>query len=96
MVRFLMTLTLEHSFPCDKCGACCRHVDRAEETQFLDRGDGICKHYNETNLLCTIYHERPDICRVDKQYALNYTNLYTWDEFVELNRVACEIIVNSE
>lgn len=96
MVRFLMTLTLEHSFPCDKCGACCRHVDRAEETQFLDRGDGICKHYNETNLLCTIYHERPDICRVDKQYALNYANLYTWDEFVELNRVACEIIVNSE
>ncbi|WOB84892.1 MULTISPECIES: YkgJ family cysteine cluster protein [unclassified Providencia] len=91
-----MTLTLEYSFPCDKCGACCRHVDRAEETQFLDRGDGICKHYNETNLLCTIYHERPDICRVDKQYALNYANLYTWDEFVELNRVACEIIVNSE
>lgn len=91
-----MTLTLEHSFPCDKCGACCRHVDRAEETQFLDRGDGICKHYNETNFLCTIYHERPDICRVDKQYALNYANLYTWDEFVELNRVACEIILNSE
>ncbi|EMT5586590.1 TPA: YkgJ family cysteine cluster protein [Providencia stuartii] len=83
-------------FPCDKCGACCRHVDRANETQFLDRGDGICKHYNEISMLCTIYEERPDICRVDKQYLLHYHDQYTWHEFVEVNRIACEIILGSE
>lgn len=83
-------------FPCDKCGACCRHVDRANETQFLDRGDGTCKHYNETSMLCTIYEERPDICRVDKQYLLHYHDQYTWHEFVEVNRIACEIILGSE
>ncbi|MGS4218158.1 YkgJ family cysteine cluster protein [Providencia stuartii] len=58
--------------------------------------DGICKHYNETSMLCTIYEERPDICRVDKQYLLHYHDQYTWHEFVEVNRIACEIILGSE
>ncbi|ELX8377655.1 YkgJ family cysteine cluster protein [Providencia vermicola] len=91
-----MSLETESLFPCDKCGACCRHVDRAHETQFLDRGDGVCKNYNETNMLCTIYDERPDICRVDKQYSLHYHKQYTWHEFIEINRIACEIILSSE
>ncbi len=91
-----MNLQNEHPFPCDKCGACCRHVNRAKETQFLDRNDGICRYYDENNKLCTIYLERPDICRVDKQYDLNYSKKYTWDEFIELNRIACRIILDSE
>lgn len=91
-----MILTTVHSFPCEKCGACCRHVDRAKETQFLNRGDGICINYDEKTMLCSIYQERPDICRVDKQYLLNYRNKYTWDEFIELNRISCELILKSE
>ncbi|MDU1922742.1 MAG: YkgJ family cysteine cluster protein, partial [Enterobacter sp.] len=31
-------MTLTPAFPCNQCGACCRHVNRASETQFLDRG----------------------------------------------------------
>ncbi|MCT6517654.1 MULTISPECIES: YkgJ family cysteine cluster protein [Enterobacterales] len=91
-----MILTTTHSFPCEKCGACCRHVNQAEETQFLDRGDGICMNYDEKTMLCSIYHERPDICRVDRQYLLHYHKQYTWNEFIELNRISCKLILESE
>jgi Fe-S-cluster containining protein len=38
---------------------------------------------------CTIYEERPDICRVDRMYALHYASEHTWDEFVALNLEVC-------
>ncbi len=38
---------------------------------------------------CTIYEERPDICRVDRMYALRYAHKYAWDEFVALNLQVC-------
>lgn len=91
-----MKLDMIHSFPCNKCGACCRHVNRAIETQFLDRGDGTCKNYDEIEKLCTVYDSRPDICRVDKQYLFHYKDQYTWNEFIELNRISCELIIQSE
>ncbi len=78
------------AFPCHQCGRCCQHVYLAVETQFLDRGDGICRHYDVLNKSCTIYMQRPDICRVDLQYKLNYAHEYTWEEFVRLNLQVCE------
>lgn len=80
-------------FPCSKCGLCCQYVYLADETRFLDRGDGICLHYNEFSKLCTIYAYRPDICRVDRQYILNYAHLYSWDEFVLLNMQVCKQLI---
>lgn len=65
-------------FPCDNCGMCCCHVNLSLETQFLDRGDGICIAYNQHLKLCRIYDVRPDICRVDEQYIKNYKNKYSW------------------
>jgi len=38
---------------------------------------------------CAIYETRPDICRVDRQYGLNYSQEMTWDEFVGANLRAC-------
>lgn len=80
------------TFPCNQCGLCCQHVHLAEETRFLDRGDGICRHYDTTTRNCSIYAERPDICRVGRQYLLRYAEQYTWNEFVELNLQACEFL----
>ena len=82
------------SFPCSKCGLCCQHVGLAEETRFLDRGDGICRHYDVATKGCSIYEYRPDICRVDLQYILNYSQYYKWNEFVALNVQACEQLQN--
>ncbi|MEB0007246.1 YkgJ family cysteine cluster protein [Pseudomonas sp. RTB3] len=83
-------------FPCTQCGLCCRHVYVAAETQFLDRGDGTCRHFDATNKGCTIYAERPDICRVDRQYAVRYAQQYTWDEYVTLNQHVCAILQAKE
>ncbi|WP_236614258.1 YkgJ family cysteine cluster protein [Stutzerimonas azotifigens] len=81
-------LTLE-PFPCDKCGLCCQRVNLAPETQFLNRGDGTCRHYDELEKGCGIYDQRPDICRVDRQYKLNYSKRYSWGDFVAANIEVC-------
>ncbi|MBW0279926.1 zinc/iron-chelating domain-containing protein [Shewanella xiamenensis] len=85
-------MTLSPEFPCNQCGACCRNVGSAIETQFLDRGDGICQYYHTESKLCTIYESRPLICQINKQYLLNYKTQYSWLEFIELNREACLIL----
>lgn len=79
-------------FPCTQCGLCCQNVSFSEHTIYLDRGDGTCRHYSDVDKHCLIYDTRPDICRVDKQYHINYSSLYSWDEFVELNIGVCRLL----
>lgn len=76
-------------FPCNRCGKCCQRVHLADETRFLDRGDGTCRNFVLTTNSCAIYEGRPDICRVDRMYLVRYASQYTWDEFVTLNLQAC-------
>lgn len=78
------------TFPCYQCGRCCQNVHLAAETQFLDRGDGTCRHFDALAKNCSIYEHRPDICRVDLQYQLNYRVHYTWEKFIAVNLQACE------
>lgn len=78
-----------NSFPCYQCGLCCQHIDLAAETKYLDRGDGTCRNYETLTKSCGIYDQRPDICRVDKQYILRYAKHYKWNEFVALNLEVC-------
>ncbi len=66
------------------------YVNLSEQTSFLDRGDGVCLYLDTETKLCTIYQDRPAICRVDLQYDLNYKHLYSWEEFVAINLLACE------
>ena len=42
--------------------------------------------------LCAIYDKRPQICRVEDQYLLNYQSQYSWQEFIALNQAACLIL----
>lgn len=77
-------------FPCTQCGACCRHVDLSELTAFLNRGDGVCRHHDVDTHLCTIYDQRPNICRVDEYYQQHLKEQITWSDFVELNLIACK------
>lgn len=52
------------SFPCTKCGACCRRVGSSPYSEHLAGRDGRCRHLNADNT-CSIYEQRPDVCRVD-------------------------------
>lgn len=83
---------MKNDFPCEKCGRCCELVGSAPETSFLDRGDGVCRHYCESLRLCGIYDDRPDICRVELQYRLNFSSKMSWREFVDINVSACRVI----
>lgn len=55
----------------------------------MDRGDGVCRHLDERNAGCGIYEQRPDACRVDRQYELNYRQSMTWEAFVKVNEAGC-------
>ncbi|EPO6706519.1 YkgJ family cysteine cluster protein [Pseudomonas aeruginosa] len=83
------------SFPCNQCGECCRRVHLLVETASLDRGDGICRHFDDDLKRCRIYQQRPDICRVDRQYELHYSHIMSWETFVELNQSACKTLQSS-
>jgi Fe-S-cluster containining protein len=51
-------------FPCKACGECCRHVLAP-----LDRGDGVCRHYDTETRLCSVYDARPFACNVDQMFV---------------------------
>ncbi|MGL5673607.1 MAG: YkgJ family cysteine cluster protein [Plesiomonas shigelloides] len=76
-------------FPCTACGQCCRRVNKNTLTVFLDRGDGVCRHFNEQNHLCSIYSERPLVCRVEDYYRVHLAELISWDNFVKINVDIC-------
>lgn len=76
-------------FPCTACGQCCRRVNQSTQTAFLDRGDGVCRHLDETNNLCLIYAHRPLVCRVEEYYKKYLSSQIDWNKFVEINLEIC-------
>lgn len=82
------------AFPCNQCGLCCQHVDQAEQSRYLDRGDGVCRHYDAAGKSCSIYATRPAFCRVDLHYDTHYVHLYSWDTFVEMNLEVCAALAS--
>lgn len=76
-------------FNCDKCGICCRSITLSNIYSHLDRGDGVCRYFNDEANLCSIYAERPDICNVDKMYKIYYYKIFPKDEFYKVNKECC-------
>ena len=79
-------------FYCDKCGYCCRSLSGVSVFQKLDRGDGVCKHFDEATNLCTIYEQRPLLCRVDESYTAYFQSLFSEEEYEKLNYAACQAL----
>lgn len=77
-------------FKCDMCGECCRNLKESELYAELDRGDGICK-YLEGNL-CSIYENRPLLCRIDESYNTFFKETVNIEEYYRLNYEACKIL----
>lgn len=78
------------SFPCDQCGECCRHIDQIPQLATFDLGNGTCR-YLEGNT-CSIYNDRPEICRVDAMYEHFFKEQYTKKEFYQLNIEGCNTL----
>lgn len=62
----------------------------SELTTYLDRGDGVCRHFDEQTNLCGIYAEKPLVCRVEDYYKTHLSHIYEWNEFVKLNLDICQ------
>ncbi len=81
-------------FKCDKCGLCCKNLDKSPLYAELHNGDGICK-YLESDI-CSIYLTRPIICRVDESYEVFFKNSMSRDKYEELNYEVCNLLKQSE
>ena len=79
-------------FNCDKCGLCCQQVSTSEIYAGLDRGDGICRYYDDSTKLCSIYDSRPIICNVDKAYQEFFQDKMSMEEYYALNYKSCQTL----
>jgi len=81
-------------FICEKCGACCRNLDKSPLYADLDGGNGVCK-YLRPDSLCGIYKDRPLLCRVDDYYNEFLAGVMTLDEYYKRNYESCIKLKNT-
>ena len=84
-----MSKQQEIKFPRKACGKCCRKVNLSIQTQFLDRGDSVCRYLNEQTNLCSIYENRPIVCRIEDYYKAYLSDQIEWIDFIEINQIIC-------
>ena len=77
------------SFPCSSCGACCMNVRHVPELAEYTSETGRCSKLASDNKTCTIYDERPLVCRVDELGKFIRLSPGSWRL---LNRQTCEIL----
>ncbi|MGL6098757.1 MAG: YkgJ family cysteine cluster protein [Fusobacteriaceae bacterium] len=87
-------MTKKIIFNCDKCGICCKSLDKNEIYATLNRGDGICKNLDEHKNLCKIYNDRPLLCNVVEAYKKIFSTSLSYEEYEELNKEHCKILKN--
>lgn len=74
-------------FKCDKCGMCCKNVGTSSIYKELDDGTGKCRYLDGS--LCSIYENRPLLCRIDESYEAFFKDKMTLEEYYRLNYEAC-------
>jgi hypothetical protein len=79
-------------FPCSGCGLCCQNISNINELVSFDLGNGMCKYFNPLLKHCEIYDTRPEICRVDEMYNIQYYRNFTKEEFYIKNANACNAL----
>ena len=76
-------------FPCEKCGCCCRQVGKTFLGKSMALPDDSCKYLDKEKNLCTIYAERPIICRVDEWYETHLYKEMSREKYYRLNKEIC-------
>ncbi len=77
-------------FQCDKCGQCCRNLHRYPIYRGLHSGDGVCKFLEGNE--CSIYDERPLICRIEEGYDAFFKDTLSYEEYIQRNYACCKIL----
>ncbi|NLD17895.1 MAG: YkgJ family cysteine cluster protein [Tissierellia bacterium] len=79
-------------FRCDMCGECCRNLGKSSIYKEMHDGDGICRYLDGNK--CSIYEERPLICRIDDSYEVFFKDEISYENFLHQNYICCEILKN--
>ncbi|MGL5125493.1 MAG: YkgJ family cysteine cluster protein [Fusobacteriaceae bacterium] len=79
-------------FFCDKCGKCCENLHLNNIYTNLHNGNGICNYFDSKKKICTIYEKRPLLCNLKESYSKYFSEIYTEEDFFELNLDACKKI----
>lgn len=82
------------TFPCSQCGACCRRLRLSALYAGLDRGDGVCRYLHDN--LCSIYEERPLLCRIEEGYEAFYRDIMDHDTYWQITLSYCAQFQNEE
>lgn len=79
-------------FICSRCGACCRCIGLNPEARELGmcNSDGSCIYLDKDTNLCTIYENRPLICRVDDLYDTGCFKDLSRSDYYNLNYESCK------
>lgn len=77
-------------FQCTQCGECCRSIGVLDIMSELDDGGGVCRYLDGNK--CSIYRNRPILCRVDECYDLYYKDIYSREEFYQMNYAICKML----
>lgn len=79
----------EAVFECDRCGACCRHLNLFGSAYvWLDRGDGVCRNFDLETNLCKIYENRPLICNIKEGYKRFFSSI-SYDQYIAMTLEGC-------
>ncbi len=77
-------------FSCSKCGSCCRNLHKSSIYDSLHNGTGKCKYLKGN--LCSIYFNRPILCRVDESYEVYFKEIIPREQYYEMNMNACKLL----
>lgn len=75
-------------FNCERCGCCCRNLDKSDIYAPLNRGDGVCKYLKGND--CSIYKNRPVLCQIDESYERFFSGIITRENFYKINKEMCK------
>lgn len=75
-------------FSCDKCGECCRHLNQSPLYHELHDGNGVCRYLDGN--LCSIYEDRPLLCRVEEAYGVYFQSVMRYEDYIQINCHYCE------
>ena len=66
------------TFPCTKCGACCRRAHLVTPFKYGDRVNGGCTFLLKDNT-CEVYDKRPLVCSVKgTRYVIDLSKKIKW------------------
>ena len=83
-----------NKFPCTKCGLCCMRAGTVENFPLEVDHNGVCSKYDKEKKECTIYKDRPMVCRIDDHYDKYLSANVDRNYWYHYNAQMCNKLIN--